>query len=378
MKFYSYITAAMLVAGLSFTACSDDNENPDNRVMDNDALKPSSVLIDGMTETSTQTFNLTMAFPVTEKVDVVYGVDESLLEAYNTVYKENAVLLPTDNYDIVEPTATFAPGAVTSSDVTVDITNLNTLDRNIVYVLPLIVKSSTVPVLDSQRVRYIVVRGAALINVVVDMAHTGAILYNSVAATQLAGLTELTVQMLLNVNEFGGSEAGIQTLLGIEGMFLLRLGDSEPVDHIQLATLLGNISDDSWTFKAKEWTRLAFTFNTATGEATVFINGARKATKVSSYKMPVNWTAGFAIGQSYSMNRWLNGYLSEVRIWNRILSDTELANEEQAYVVDPQSEGLVSYWKFNDGSGSMIHDYTNGYDLLMVPAPNWVQVSLPE
>ena len=222
----------MLVAGLSFTACSDDNENPDNRVMDNDALKPSSVLIDGMTETSTQTFNLTMAFPVTEKVDVVYGVDESLLEAYNTVYKENAVLLPTDNYDIVEPTATFAPGAVTSSDVTVDITNLNTLDRNIVYVLPLIVKSSTVPVLDSQKVRYIVVRGAALINVVVDMAHTGAILYNSTAATQLAGLTELTVQMLLNVNEFGGSEAGIQTLLGIEGMFLLRLGDSEPVDHM--------------------------------------------------------------------------------------------------------------------------------------------------
>ncbi|MDE6367991.1 MAG: DUF1735 and LamG domain-containing protein [Muribaculaceae bacterium] len=378
MKFYSYISAAMLVAGLTFTACSE-SESVDNRVMDNSALKPASVLIDGMSDSSTQRFNLTMVNPVNEKVSVAYGVDESLVEAYNVIFNESAIILPKDNYNIVEAVAIFSPGGVTSSDVVVDITNLNALDRNNVYVLPLSVKSSTVPVLDSQKTRYIVVRGAALINVVADITDNGCWLNTPNNATGLKNIEKLTVQMLVNVNEFGGSEAGIQTLLGVEGMFLLRLGDSEPIDQIQLATFAGNVSDPSWSFRAKEWTKLSFTFDSTTGEATMFINGVRKATKVSAATFPVDWGVGqFAIGYSYSHNRYLKGCISEVRVWNKILSDAEIADADQAYIVDPQSPGLVSYWKFNEGAGTLIHDYTNGYDLIMPVSPGWISVSLPE
>ena len=368
----------MLTAGLAFTACND-SDSVDNRVIDNSALKPSTVLVDGMNNSSVQSFNLTMVSPVTETVKVVYGVNESRVEAYNAIYSEKAVMLPKDNYEVVEAEAVFAPGAVTSSDVVVNVTNLNNLDRNIVYVLPLSVISSTVPVLDSQRNRYIVVRGAALINVVADMTEKAAFLLNSANASGLKDLEKLTVQMLVNVNEFGGSEAGIQTLLGVEGMFLLRLGDSEPVDQIQLATFAGNVSDPSWSFKAKEWTKLSFTFDSTTGEATMFINGVRKATKVSNAMFPVDWSVGsFAVGYSYSFNRYLKGCMSEVRVWNRILSDAEIADPDQAYIVSPDSEGLVAYWKFNEGAGALIHDYANGYDLIMGEAPVWIPVSLPE
>ncbi|MDE5555703.1 MAG: DUF1735 and LamG domain-containing protein [Muribaculaceae bacterium] len=377
MKFYSYISAAMLVAGVTLTACND-SETVDNRIIDNSALKPAAVLIDGMADSSTQSFNLTMVNPAREEVNVVYGVDESLVEAYNAIYSESAIMLPKDNYTLVEPVAIFAPGAVTSSDVVVDITNLNTLDRNKIYVLPLNVKSSTVPVLDSQKRRYIVVRGAALINVVADMTDRAAFLNSPSNSTGLKNIEKLTVQMLVNVNEFGGSEAGIQTLLGVEGMFLLRLGDSEPIDQIQLATFAGNVSDPSWSFKAKEWTKLSFTFDSTTGDATMFINGVRKATKVSAAMFPVDWTTQFAVGYSYSFNRYLKGCMSEVRVWNRILSDAEIADADQAYIVDPQSPGLVAYWKFNEGAGTLIHDYANGYDLIMGEAPVWVPVSLPE
>lgn len=378
MKFYSYISAAMLFAGVTLTACSE-SETVDNRVMDTSALKPASVLIDGMADSSTQRFNLTMVNPDNKEVSVVYGVDASLVDAYNAIFSDKAIMLPQDNYNLVEPVAVFAPGAVTSSDVVVDVTNLNTLDRNKVYVLPLNVKSSTVPVLDSQKTRYIVVRGAALINVVADMTDRAAFLNSASNASGLKNIEKLTVQMLVNVNEFGGSEAGIQTLLGVEGMFLLRLGDSEPIDQIQLATFAGNVSDPSWSFKAKEWTKLTFTFDSTTGDATMFINGARKATKVSAALFPVDWGVGsFAVGYSYSFNRYLKGCMSEVRVWNRILSDAEIANPDQAYIVSPDSEGLVAYWKFNEGAGTLIHDYANGYDLIMGEAPVWVPVSLPE
>lgn len=49
------------------------------------------------------------------------------------------------------------------------------------------------------------------------------------------------------------------------------------------------------------------------------------------------------------------------------------------YTVDPASDGLLSYWKFDDGAGQVAKDYTaNGYDLTIEDEPTWVPVSLPE
>lgn len=381
MKINSYISAALIVACGAFTACDESFETVETRVMNSAALTPASVLMDGQTETSTQTFNLTLVKPYDEAVDVVFGIDASMVKVYNECYGEQAVMLPEENYELTEPVATFKPKSVVSSDVVVEVKNITALDRNTVYVLPVTVQKSTVPVFADQKTRYIVVRGAALINVVCDMTENfaGFDLTGSLSFPSLAGLSDFTIQMLVNVDEFGGSEAGIQSLIGCEGYFLLRLGDSEPIDHIQLATSYGNVSDESWTFKAKQWTRLSFTFSSSTGEATMFIDGAKKATKVSSFKQSVNWNRpDLYIGKSYSNNRYLKGCVSEVRVWNRILSDSEIANADQAYNVSPESEGLVSYWKFNEGAGTLIHDYANGYDMVMDKAPKWVPVTLPE
>ncbi|MDE6783284.1 MAG: DUF1735 and LamG domain-containing protein, partial [Paramuribaculum sp.] len=356
-------------------------ETVENRVFNTAAISPASVLLDGMATSSTQTFNLTMANPYDNEVNVVFGVDESLVKQYNTIYSDNAIMLPAENYNVVEAVATFKPKYVTSTDVVVEITDLNSLDRNTVYVLPLTVQSSDIPVLESQKTRYIVVRGAALVNVVCEMTenYAGFDISGSLSFPELGNLSQITVQMLVYVNEFGGSEAGIQSLIGAEGYFLLRLGDSEPIDHIQLATDLGNVSDASWTFKAKQWTRLTFTYDCSTKEATIFVDGAKKATKSSLFRGPVDWNRpDLYIGKSYSDKRYLNGNVSEVRVWNRILSDAEIAAPEQAYSVPFDSEGLAAYWKFNEGAGTLIHDYANGYDMVMAKAPKWVPVTLPE
>lgn len=379
MKFYSYISAALLVAGVTFTSCND-SETVDNRVMDISAIKPSSVLIDGMADSSTQRFNLTMVNPVNEKVSVVYGVDESLVEAYNAIFNESAIMLPKDNYNLVESVAVFAPGGVTSSDVVVDITNLNTLDRNIVYVLPIAVKSSTVPVLESQKVRYIVVRGAALINVVCDIIENNGSLIKPRAASGLNNLTQMTFQCIFNVEEWGGKDANIQSIAGIEGSWLLRISDSGlPANQLQFVTPSGNLTDASWQFNDKQWVCMTFTWDAPNSAATLFIDGVKKATVTGRTQEGVSWgNDEFYIGKSYNDNRWLNGTISEVRVWNRILSDAEIAEPLQPYAVATDAEGLVSHWKFNEGSGSMIHDYANGYDIMLATTPTWVTVSLPK
>ena len=120
----------------------------------------------------------------------------------------------------------------------------------------------------------------------------------------------------------------------------------------------------------------------------MYVNGVKKgSTQVSAYRGTVDWNTasgditdgprGFYIGYSYDANRWFDGMMSEVRIWNRVLTADEIRAPYHFYSVDPQSEGLVAYWKFDNGAGSLITDYANGYDLICNKDPKWVNVTLP-
>ena len=47
------------------------------------------------------------------------------------------------------------------------------------------------------------------------------------------------------------------------------------------------------------------------------------------------------------------------------------------YAVDPSSEGLIAYWKFDEGVGGAIKDYTqNGNDGTALTDLEWVEVEL--
>lgn len=49
------------------------------------------------------------------------------------------------------------------------------------------------------------------------------------------------------------------------------------------------------------------------------------------------------------------------------------------YEVDPASEGLVAYWKCDEGAGDTIRDHTgNGNNGTANSALKWNSVSLPE
>ena len=369
-----------MLAAVSFTACQDDLEDVENRVYDTGALAPSTVLIDGMTDQQAISFKVSMALPIQEETTVTFAPDFALVENYNAIYNSNAIALPSANYELTQPVATFTRGAIESTDVTVTVKDINSLDRNTVYVLPLTVVDSPVPVLPSQSTRYIVVRGAALVNVAANMVENNASLVAPNDAAGLNGLSEMTAQFIINVDEWGGKDSNIQTIMGIEGQWLLRISDPGlPANQLQFVTPNGNITDASWQLDNKKWLRLTFTWNSASGEATLYVDGAKKNTMSNSCRSAVNWgTSGFYIGKSWNDNRWLNGAICEVRVWNRILTDAEIADPLQAYAVPATSPGLVTYWKFNEGSGSLIRDYANGYNVQCVAEPKWVETSLPE
>lgn len=230
----------------------------------------------------------------------------------------------------------------------------------------------------SKQTSYFVVRGAALINVVANINENYCSLKDAGSATSLGSMSQVTVEALVKIDEFGKL---ISTVMGIEGNFLLRIGDAGvPDNQLQIATSNGNVTDAAWQFDTNKWIALAVTFDSSTGAVNVYFDGVKKgSTQTVGYRRAVNWNSGsFYIGKSYDDARYLDGCISEARVWNKILDEEILKDPSHPYTVDPESEGLVSYWKFNEGSGLLIHDYANGYDLICNSAPTWIPVELPK
>ena len=117
----------------------------------------------------------------------------------------------------------------------------------------------------------------------------------------------------------------------------------------------------------------------------VYINGKNKLEDTVDAGA-VNWGQtmtdegnGFWIGHSYNRDRWLEGEISECRIWNKVLTADEINAKNHFYLVEPDSEGLVAYWKFDEGTGQTVTDYTgNGNNGMALDPISWVEVALPE
>jgi hypothetical protein len=377
MKFKTYITVAAMVA-VAMTACQEDMGSFDNIVYEPNAAKLTTVLMDGTVNEASGTVSASMAKPLDYDVNITFAADMDKLADYNELYGEEALPLPAENYEIPEPTATILSGAVSSAPVTVKITNLDQLDRNLVYVLPVSIVEAPIEVVASKQTSYFVVRGAALINVVANINENYCSLKDAGSATSLGSMSQVTVEALVKIDEFGKL---ISTVMGIEGNFLLRIGDAGvPDNQLQIATSNGNVTDAAWQFDTNKWIALAVTFDSSTGAVNVYFDGVKKgSTQTVGYRRAVNWNSGsFYIGKSYDDARYLDGCISEARVWNKILDEETLKDPSHPYTVDPESEGLVSYWKFNEGSGLLIHDYANGYDLICNSAPTWIPVELPK
>ena len=93
-------------------------------------------------------------------------VAQGELVATNLIYGEQAIIVPSENYEILDNVSTIMAGAMQGSEVKVHFKDLSLLNRNLVYVLPVTVSESTIEFLKSTRTTYFVIKGAALINTV--------------------------------------------------------------------------------------------------------------------------------------------------------------------------------------------------------------------
>lgn len=177
------------------------------------------------------------------------------------------------------------------------------------------------------------------------------------------------------------------TVLGLgrvvdKGTISLYLIESYPPFNPQ--SLVLTISHDDGTISyangqefsivLNQWQHVAVTFN---GNDTVgmYINGAEETvtyTTPPSGLIQDNSDEDLFIGNDASAGNTFEGIIDEVRIWNTVRSDQEIADYVDAYLTGDES-GLALSWRMNEGNGEVIHDQsTHGHDGTIVKTA-WIQ-----
>lgn len=380
MKLHKYMFASLSFCSLVLGSCQnndiDDEHHYDNKVFVTSQQVRDDLLIKETISEATRSISYRLADPLDREVNISFDAAPQLTAAYNLAFNDNAQVLAADYYEIPVKSVTIKAGDISSDDVVVNFKNTNKLDKSRRYVLPVTITDADIEVLDSKRTAYFIFKGAALINVVANIEK----IYFPISwKTDMSNVNAITVEASLRSDDWeAGRDNALSSIFGIEGRFLLRIGDADrPRDQLQCVAPGGNFPAPNAVagLPTKEWVHIAVVYDAGTHERIYYKDGV-KVYSDENATYALNLTSGCYIGKSYDNTRWLPGDISEVRIWNIQRTGEEIA--KNPYEVDPHASGLVAYWKFNEGTGSAIKDHTgNGNDITASGAPTWVNVELP-
>ena len=366
--------------------------------------------------------------PAKENIEVTFAIDPSLVNTYNAKHDTKYAVLDESYYEFPERTATVEAGKSVSEPLTIHFKNLDRLDIDATQLLPVTIVSaggglSTLS--GSQTVYYLVRRSSAITTaaVLTDNWIDVPAFDKAGTADCVNGLTAVTYEAIVRVHDFHYAgptssyiEEKLSTIMGVEQHLLLRIGDASfPRQQLQFdgsgdsaqTPGFGKFpkKDEAKLLNAGEWYHIAATYSYATREVCLYVNGKLQSKgsdlgnaastpfnlagrafydlylqDPETYKDYKDWGnfRQFFLGKSYDDSRQLNGDITEVRVWNVARNEQEIW--DNMYDVDPQTPGLIGYWKFDEGAGNVIKDWTgNGNDAVAEKDLEWPEgIEVPQ
>ena len=416
MKFCNKITIALLsVAALM--SCDRQNDSFENKLFINAENFRNEVRVatdEGVKEL-TKSITVAMAQPEAQDVNVTLRRADELFDTYRQAYyDEEAVLLPAENIDLSGLSTVVKAGDVSSENIDLVFKNLDRLDYSKQYVLPVTIEAEGMEVLERAKTMYFVIKEASLVNYVAEMKDNRAwpIWDNW---EKVANLEQLTMECLINCHAFN-NESSILTVMGVEDHFLIRIGDvTIPTNQIQIAlaykddvngsTYRVSVTDAALQLRTDRWYHIAVTFDQGyvkvyldgrlRAEADRSVLGQRPNTETGESEDVIFKSANFSaphsdesdgkprcfwVGYSYDQNRSLDGMIAEARVWDRVLTVEEINAPNHFYKLYSHEidESLLAYWKFNEGAGKVVKDWSiYGKDLEADHQLIWYPVALP-
>lgn len=416
MKIYNKITLSLVCLAAVFSCNKMDDKFENKAFINTENLREEvRVATDEGVIALTKTITVGVAQPEQNDINVTVKESPELLETYRTAYYHKDVeLLPEANYNLEGVAAKIKAGDVLSSNLDIVFDGLDKLDYSKQYVLPVTVATEGIEMLERSKTMYFVIKEASLVNFVADMKSNRAWpIWDG--WEKVADLKQFTMECLINCHAFNNSSS-ILTVMGVEDHFLIRIGDvTIPTNQIQIAlaykdveggsTNRADVTDATLQLRKDRWYHLAVSFDQ--GYVKVYLDGRLRAEADRSVigQRPntetgqlediifknVDFSAPhsdesdgkprcFWVGYSYDSERSLDGMIAEARLWNRVLTQEEINAPNHFYKLYPSEidESLLAYWKFCEGFGQKVKDYSiYGKDLEADHTILWYPVELP-
>ena len=324
INLYSGILVAM---SFLFFGCNDS----ENDLLESKLYFESDVI---SVETEEDTYECELVSRLSSMVGndvaVNYSVGgQDLVDQYNQKHGTSCLLMPEGNYEMAGHSSVIKAGELYADACTVSLKNITKGEDGVTYVLPLLVNSSDITMMNGENVTYITPNW-------LDVR----------LPKSCASMGSVTYEALLYAERWNN----LGTIMGNEGILILRTGDlNHPDNEIQVA---GNVqlqipSDVVSSYSLNKWYHVAFTYDSSSGMAAIYMNGEKVAEKSVGSGLTFDLNQHFSIGYAYdydSRRTWY-GFMSEVRLWSVARTANQL--RDNMMYVDPTSDGLVGYWKLN-------------------------------
>ena len=397
-KSFVYLAAITMVVILSGCNRVDETKsNFDNVVYLQSAVEKNVEMLPVMLddEELEKTIQSSLALPHDKDVHVTYKIDFSLVDVYNLINDATCEPLNEQFVEMEKKDALIVAGNVRSTEVTIKFKDLKNLPAGRSLLLPVtIVNSDGAPILNGSKTVYFLLKKGRPITMAANILNTHLEL-KSPTTTTLQDMKKITMEAIVRLHDWGGNNI-ISTVMGVEEHFLLRIGDDRyPRGHFQ-AALSNSGFGGGWPpagsiplLELNTWYHLAFTFDCDTREAVMYIDGqeiARDLRPGTGTSVTFNQTGyyRFLIGKSWDDNRQLRGDICEARIWNIVRTPGEIDASKYGTGVKEGMRGLQAWWKFDEGMGSSVNDYSGNRNNLTVGAKDngtivpieWTEVSI--
>ena len=339
-----------------------------------------------------------LSYPSDKDVKATISVDASLTDAFNHRYGTDYQLLPEAYLDFSPVSVTIEAGKVNSEKVSIgfkklmghgeDQTGAMEIDKT--YLLPVRLSSEDISTMDGSSVAYYLVKRSSAITVAAQLTDNWIEFPLMDTPGEVAdaynGLTALTYEALVNVDRFDLNNkdgvCNISTVMGVEQYLLLRIGDANferqclQFDGSGNGSQFGKLpskSDPAKKLYSGSWYHVACTYDQNERVARIYVNGklidevkeAGVAGPTADNKITLAMRAlgmpeayQFFIGKSYNDFRPLQGKIAEARVWRVARTGDEIWKNMYRIENPKDQKDLIGYWKFNDGEGNVVKDYS--------------------
>lgn len=339
-----------------------------------------------------------LSYPSDKDVKATISVDASLTDAFNYRYGTDYQLLPDAYLDFSPVSVTIEAGKVNSEKVSIGFKNLmgqgedqtGAMEIDKTYLLPVRLSSEDISTMDGSSVAYYLVKRSSAITVAAQLTDNWIEFPLMDTPGEVAdaynGLTALTYEALVNVDRFDldnkDGVCNISTVMGVEQYLLLRIGDANferqclQFDGSGNGSQFGKLpskSDPAKKLYSGSWYHVACTYDQNERVARIYVNAklidevkeAGVAGPTADNKITLAMRAlgmpeayQFFIGKSYNDFRPLQGKIAEARVWRVARTGDEIWKNMYRIENPKDQKDLIGYWKFNDGEGNVVKDYS--------------------